>query len=385
MIVSCTKSLRGAAVLACVGLAALIGGCPGATPVSEYTSPCDQPGVICTVAGTGRSLFDGDGRPALRTSLYFPLDVDFDSAGRPLILDWNNLRVRRINDDTSVQTIIGLDFEDAPVDGALAADTPLHHASDIEVDSLGRMYLAGYHFPGIFRLDLDDRVQVLAGSELYGNAGDGGSATQASLSSPYGVLPLDNGSFYFADIDAHVVRFVDSIGIINTVAGNGTRGYSGDNGLGTQAKLNGPTRLALDNEHNLYFCDTNNHVIRRLSADGIISTFAGTGEIGYSGDGGSAVSAKFNVPYDLRFVANGDLFIADTGNHVIRRIDPSGTVTTVVGTGVAGFSGDEGDARSCQLNGPAGVNFDAQGNLWISDTFNQRVRRVARLVSLAQE
>lgn len=342
--------------------------------------PCDQPGVICTVAGTGQSLFDGDGRPALRTSFNTPLDVAFDADGQPLILDWNSFRVRRINDDTSVHTIMGFDFEDFPRNGALAVETPLHHASDIETDSAGRLYVAGNHAACVFRIDLDDRVDVLAGTLEAGNDGDGGLATAAKVEGPFGILPMDDGSFYLADIEAHVVRFVDSDGMISTIAGNGERGYEGDGGPGVQAKLSSPTRLARDRQGNLYFCDTDNHAIRRVDGHGMITTFAGTGVEGFSGDGGFAAAAQFSTPYGLCFAPNGDLYVADTGNHVIRRIDSAGIVTSVVGTGAAGFTGDEGPAGQAQLNGPSGVIFDDNGSMWIADSLNNRVRRVAEFL-----
>jgi len=377
LIIPFTRTFFAFRVAATTGLAVFLSGCPTAPVPPISTNPCDQSGVICTVAGTGRSLFDGDGRPALRTSFYFPVDVDFDSEGRALILDENNFRVRRINTDTSVQTIMGLGEEGSPTDGALAVDTLLHHASDLGMDSAGRMYVGGNHEPIVFRIDLDDRVDVLAGNGQFGNDGDGGPAKSAKLSAPYGVLPLDDGSFYFSDIDAHVIRFVDASGTIHTAAGDGTRGYSGDGGPGNQARLNGPTRLSRDADGSIYFCDTNNHVIRRLATDGVITTFAGTGEPGYSGDGGPATAATFRAPHDLRFSPRGDLFVADTENHVIRRIDRDGVVTTVVGSGLAGFEGDEGQAGVCRLNGPGGVNFDEHGHAWIADTLNQRVRRVA--------
>lgn len=362
-------------------LALAIAGCPVA-PTS--TNLCDQPGVICTIAGTGRSQFDGDGRPASRTSFYFPTDVEFDSLGRPLILDSNNQRIRRINSDTSVQTIIGVGEEDSPTDGALAADTPLHHATDLAPDSAGRIYIAGGHAPVVFRIDTDDRVDLVAGSGEFGNDGDGDPALSARLSGPYGVLPLGDGAFYVSDIEVDVVRFVDAEGSISTVAGTGARGYTGDGGSATLAQLSGPGHLARDAQGDLYICDVNNHVIRRFTADGTLTTFAGSGVAGFSGAGGPAVNATLNTPSDLRFASNGDLFVADTGNNVIRRIDRAGHITTVVGTGTVGFAGDEGAASACRLNAPSGVNFDAQGNMWIADTLNQRVRRVAGFLDEAK-
>jgi hypothetical protein len=357
---------------------------PSATPqpISTPTpdTACQVAGVICTVIGTGQSAFNGDGRPALETGLYFPLEITFDPNGTPLIDDWNNLRIRRLNANGTIETIMGKDFEGFPADGALAVDTPLHHASDMEFDTSGNMYVAGDHVPVIFRVGTDNRVFTVAGTQDSGYDGDGGPALQAKLTTPFGVLPTNDGGFDLADVDANVVRRVDTDGIIHTVAGTGVRGYSGDGGLATLAQLNAPTRLRVGPDGGVYFCDTNNHAIRRIDTAGVITTIAGTGSLGYSGDTGAATAAQLNLPYDLRFAPNGDLYIADNGNSVIRRIDTHGTITTVAGS-TAGFSGDGGDVKSAQLNRPSGLNFDAAGSLWIADTFNQRVRRVASFLS----
>jgi sugar lactone lactonase YvrE len=280
---------------------------------------------------------------------------------------------------------MGLDYEDFPTPGALASETPLHHASDIEMDPQGRLFVAGNHAPLVFRVGTDNRVQIVAGNENFSYSGDGGPATEAETVAPFGVLPLPDGSFYFSDLEAHVVRYVDPQGIIHTVAGTGERGDGGDGGPGTEARLNSPTRLRLDGQGRLYICDTDNHAIRRLDADGLITTVVGTGTLGYSGDGGPANLAMIHTPYDVRFAPSGDLYFADTGNNVIRKVDADGILTTVVGTGVPGFAGDEGDARTCQLDRPSGVIFDGDGNLWISDTFNQRVRRVTGILALHDE
>jgi sugar lactone lactonase YvrE len=307
--------------------------------------------------------------------------VIFDDQGRPLIIDWNNLRIRRIDSDGTVETIMGKDFEGTPVDGALAKDTPLHHASDIAFDSEGNLYVAGDHVPLVFRVGLDDHVFIVAGTSDTGYAGDGGAALRATLNTPFGVLPDSNGGYYISDVGANVIRYVDAASIIHTVAGNGTSGYSGDGGPATQAQLSGPTRMRFGPDGNLYFCDTNNHAIRRLDHSGVITTMAGTGSPGYSGDNGLATGARLNSPYDLRFAPNGDLYVADTSNNVIRRITTSGTITTVVGAGPSGFAGDFGDAHACKLNRPSGVNFADDGSMWISDTFNERIRRVAQFLS----
>jgi sugar lactone lactonase YvrE len=357
---------------------AAVTGC-GQTPSDPFS--CAEPGTICTVAGTGLSVFDGDGRDALDTGFYFPLDVEFEPSGLPLILDFNNIRVRRINADGRVETVMGLDYEDYPQEGALAVETPLHHASDLEFDSQGQLYVAVLHSGIVIRVGTDQRVSIMAGSVEIGDPGDGGPARDATIIAPYGVIPDRKGGFYLTDSGTHVVRYVGADGIINTVAGFGTAGYSGDGGPALQAQLHSPTRLRLDAEGLLYICDTGNSVIRRVDAAGIISTIAGTGRRGYSGDGGLATEARFDAPLDVRFDPAGDLYVADTGNSAIRRIDKAGVVTTVVGDGTAGFWGDYEQARTCQLNQPGGITFDDSGALWIADTYNQRVRRVTEFLA----
>lgn len=365
-------------VLAIAPTLFLLGSC--APPVS--TPVCDRPGVICTMAGTGVAQFDGDFREALETSLYLPIDVDFDADNRPLIVDWNNLRVRRINEDGTIRSIMGDGTENAVTEGMLSVFAPLHHASDIAFDSNGNMYVAGYHVPFVYRVDAAYIVHFAAGSGEYGYTGDGGPALEARLGSPFGVAPDDDGGFFFSDVDQNVVRYVDANGVITTVAGNGTRGYAGDGLPGWQALLSAPTGLNFLADGSLLICDTGNNVIRRLDTNGTITTFAGTGEAGYSGDGGDARLAAFTRPHDAVLGPDDAVYIADTGNNVVRRVDRHGVVTTIIGTGEGGFSGDEENAKFCLLKGPAGLAFAPDGTLWISDTSNHRVRRVAEPLTL---
>jgi hypothetical protein len=345
---------------------------------------CTTAGHICTVAGTGKAQFDGDGRSALATSFYFPIDVLFDRQDRLLIMDWNNLRLRRVNDDGTVETIMGTDFEDFPIEGGLAKDSPLHHASNMEYDLAGNLYIAGDHVPVAFVVDTTDRVYTVAGSDAYGYAGDGGPAREAELSTPFGVLPDEAGGLYISDVDANVIRYVDPARIIHTAAGTGERGYAGDGGPATAALLDGPARLQFGPDGALYFCEIRNHVIRRLGGDGTLVTIAGTGRRGYSGDGGPAVAAELDTPYDIQFAPNGEIYLADTGNNVIRRIDRGGVISTVAGDGEPRFAGDGGPAIQASLRRPSGLLFDPAGSLWIADTSNHRVRRIARFLDLVR-
>jgi hypothetical protein len=371
---------------------AALNGCPveptptvTRTPTPTPVFDCEVDGVICTVVGTGLAQFDGDGRPALETSLYFPIDVIFDRFGQLLIMDWNNLLLRRLDPTGTISTVMGIaGLEDFPEDGAFARDTPLHHASNVELDGTGQLYVAGDHVPVVFRVGTDDRVFTVAGTEEVGYAGDGGPARSAQLTVPFGVLPDAVGGFYVSDVDAHVVRYVDPAGVIHTAAGTGEQGYSGDAGPATAAKLAGPSRLQFGRDGHLYFCETKNHVVRRLRQDGIIETIAGTGARGYSGDGGPARSAQLDTPYDLVFAPNGDLYVADLSNNVIRRIATDGTISTVVGDGEPTFAGDGGPARDASLRRPSALAFDTDGSLWIADTSNHRVRRVWRFLTAGE-
>jgi DNA-binding beta-propeller fold protein YncE len=339
---------------------------------------CDDAGIICTVAGTGMSVFDGDGRDALLTSFYYPIDVVFQSDGLPIIDDWNNLRGRRIETDGTVRTIIGTGAEANPENGALATETALHHASELAFDPQGRLLVAGDHVPFVFRVGLDQRVEILAGNGSVETSGDGGPALEAGFVSPFGVLPDPAGGFWVSDVDGHTIRYVDADGIVRRVAGTGSRGYSGDGGRAVDAQLDGPTRMALDAAGNLIFCDTGNHVLRRILPNGTIETFAGVGAPTYSGDGGPASQAGLSSPYDIALDSTGAIYVADSRNNVIRLIQPDdGTISTVIGSGIAGFAGDRGPAGEARLRQPSGLALAPDGSLWIADTFNHRVRRVA--------
>jgi len=361
---------------------------PQDTPTPTPTAPptntpaggdCAVSGVICTLAGTGMSVFDGDGRAALATSFYQPLDIVFQPDGRLIVNDWNNLRGRRVDFDGIVRTIIGTGVESEPRDGTLATETALHHASDFAFDEQGRMLIAGNHVPYVYRVGTDDRVFIVAGNGEVGTAGDGGPAREASWVSPFGVLPDGAGGFWVSDVDGHTIRRVAADGIVTRVAGDGTRGYAGDGGPAVAAQLGGPTRMAFDHDGNLIFCDTGNHVLRRILPDGTIATFAGTGTQGYAGDGGPAVEAQLWNPYDLAVADDGTIYVAESGSHVVRAIEPDGTISTVAGTGIGAFAGDQGPAVEARLRRPSGLTLHADGSLWIADTLNHRVRRVAGL------
>jgi len=222
-------------------------------------------------------------------------------------------------------------------------------------------------------------IATVAGNGTNGYSGDDGPATGAQLYDPHGVALDKSGNLYIADQLNNRIRKVSPAGTITTVAGKGTAGYSGDGSAGTSAELNKPQGVAVDAAGNVYIADTDNHVVRKVALDGTISTLAGNGTRGYSGDGGPATRAALLYPKSLVLDAAGNLYIADTFNSRIRVVAANGTITTVAGSGVLGDRGDGGPAASAQLKFPSGVALDAAGNLYIADTQNSRIRLLAPL------
>ncbi len=288
-------------------------------PVANFIS-----GQITTVAGNSAFLFSGDGGPATSASLFLPFGITLDGADNIYIADTYNERVRRVD-----------------------------HASGI--------------------------IETIAGDGVAGFAGDGGPGTAAHLNQPSSVALDAAGNVYIADTANDVVRVLTAgTGIITTIAGTaGKAGYSGDGELAIQAKLQSPNGLALDGLGNLYIADTANNVVRGVNlSSGIITTFAGTGVAGYSGNGKLATAATLNAPWGLAFDASGNLDIADQNNDVIRQVNASGVISTIAGSGSPGYSGDTYQATLARLNKPSSITFDAAGNLYIADSGNNRIRKV---------
>ncbi len=219
-------------------------------------------------------------------------------------------------------------------------------------------------------------ILTVAGSNHTSYTGDEGPATNAGLYYPTGVAIDTFGNIFIADQNHNVIRKVNLSGIISTFAGSGITGYTGDNGPATNARLNQPTCIALDSHGNLYISDESNNAIRKVNASGIITTIAGNGALGYSGDGGPATNATLANPYGIVCDTSGNVFIADQLNHVIRKINTSGTISTFAGNNLPGYSGDGGPATLCQLYNPTGVTFDHLGNLFIADANNNVIRKV---------
>ena len=280
--------------------------------------------TISTVAGNGTAGFSGDGGPATSAEMDNPTGVAVDSSGNIYFADPDNQRIRKVTASTG-------------------------------------------------------HMSTVAGNGTYGFSGDGGAATSAELKNPDAVAVDSSGNVYIADSFSNRVRKVTvSTGVITTVAGSGTAGYSGDGSAATSAELNFPTGVAVDSSGNIYIADIDNYVIRKVTAStGVISRVAGNGTAGFSGDSGLAISAELSTPAGVAVDTSGNIYIGDYRNERIRKVTAStGNITTVAGNGTEGFSGDGGAATSAELNYPESVAVDTSGNFYIGDYGNLRIRKV---------
>lgn len=360
----------------------------GPGPVASIT-----PAVITTIAG-GSSVaggpptgYSGDGGPATAAALGGPYDVAVDISGNVYIADSVNNRIRKITNGT-ITTFAGTGTAGYSGDGGPATSAKIYTPRGLATDAYGNVYFSDYRNGVIREINTSGIVTTVAGNYAagLGYSGDGGAATNAQLNNVWGVLVDVAGNLYIADTSNNVVRFVNTSGIISTIAGNHAAGAgsTGDGGPGTSATLNGPARLALDASGNLYIADVGGNRIRLLNTSGTISTFAGTGTASFSGDGGPAASATLNGPYGLGFDAAGDLYIADRGNFAIRMVSPAGIISTIGGIGGSqGYSGDGSGATYAKTIFPYGLAVDSQENVYFSDTSSLDLTSAVRKLTVS--
>jgi len=329
--------------------------------------------IITTVAGNGGAGFSGDGGPATSAALYYPYGVATSPDGSLYIAASNN-RVRRVSPDGVITTVAGNGAAGFSGDGGPATSASLNPYG-VAVGPDGGLYIADCGNNRVRRVGPDGVITTAAGNGMAGFGGDGGPATQAALNCPWDVATGPDGSLYIADFNNNRVRRVGPDGVIATVAGKAGGsfgGFSGDGGPATQAELSRPASVALAPDGSLYIADTYNARIRRVGPDGIIATAAGGGTS--LGDGGPATSASLD-PYGVATSPDGSLYIADYNHNRVRRVGPDGVITTVAGNGIVKFSGDGGPATAASLSGPLGVASTPDGNLYIADASNRRIRR----------
>lgn len=334
-----------------------------------------QAQTITTVAGNGMGGFSGDGGPATQAKLSV-INVAVDQQGALYLVDEEHQRIRKVAPNGVITTLAGNGGFGYGGDGGLATNAMLKYPAAVTVDAQGNVLIADRQNQRIRKVTPNGIIRTVAGTGAYGFGGDGGPAPQAKMSSPRGMAVDAQGTIFFADRENNRVRKITTNGTISTVAGSGAYGFGGDGGLATRAKLAYPTELALDAQGNLFIADEANFRIRKVTPSGIITTVVGSGHGGYDGDGGMATRASVGFPCGIAVDGQGNLFIADRDNLRIRKVTPGGLISTVAGDGTEGFRGDGGPASNAQLSYPAGLAVNAQGDLLIADSGNNRVRKL---------
>ena len=349
-------------------------------PPTRHPHPGEP--VITTIAGDGAYGSSGDGNVATAAQLGFPSDVEVDADGTIYILETDGKRVRKANAATGlISTFVGnsTGIEPAPPGEAGTVDLP-DSTTALALDVDGNLYLGGGNgtHRTILRIDqVSGEVTHIAGTGEKGFSGDGGPATLATMSWVRDIAVDEFGNVYFTDFENHRVRKVDTGGTITTIAGTGEEGFSGDGGPATDARLNHPSGIFVDADGNVYVVDHGNQRVRRIDQGGVIHTIAGNGSSGYSGDGGPAKQARVGGPSGIAVGARGIVYIASHDCYCVRRVDRSGIITTVAGRGIPRFSGDGGPALLATLSDDAPrVALGPDGALYIVDASNYRIRKV---------
>jgi len=335
-------------------------------------------GILFVVAGNGRPGFSGDGGPAKEASLNTPRQVAFDRQGNLFIADMTNQRIRKVDSSGTITTVAGNGVIGNATDGAVALAAPLNYPHGVAVDSRGNFYISDHFNNQIKKVDPNGRITNFAGNGEFAYGGDNGPAVRAALGKPFEIVCDRSDNVYFVDAAGIRIRRIRTTGVIETAAGNGSIEISGDNGPAVSAGLGGLAAIGVDAAGNLYISSVTGNSVRKVNAsDGRISGVAGYAVAGFAGDNGPALSASLLSPEGLGADAAGNLFIADRNNRRIRRINAAGTISTVAGNGSNRTFVDFGPVRTANLLQPYALAIDGVGNLYIADTFNHRIRKVS--------
>ncbi|MEU8843089.1 RICIN domain-containing protein [Streptomyces roseus] len=332
---------------------------------------------ISTFAGSGEGGSGGEDGLAAAAGLSHPYGVAVDGTGTVYFSEYSAHRVRKVTADGKISTFAGTGEADCGGDDGPAASAFLNYPRGVAVDGMGAVYVADAGNHRVRKVTAEGEISTFAGTGAAGVGGDGGPATAAELDRPYGVAVDGTGVVYIADAENHRVRKVAADGTITTFAGTGEADFGGDGGAAEAAQLNGPHAVAVDSTGVVYIADAENHRVRKVAADGTITTFAGTGEADFGGDGGAAEAARLNHPVAVAVDSAGCVHICDQYNHRVRKVAADGTISTVAGTGEADFGGDDGPAGSAQLNNPFGLALNGVDALYIADHVNNRIRKIA--------
>jgi sugar lactone lactonase YvrE len=343
--------------------------------------------TITSVAGNGITQYIGDGSPATNFSLAGPDGIFADKKGNIYIADYFNSRIRKLSHDT-LSTVAGTGLPGYTGDGGAAGAAQIGNPDGIFRDTAGNWYITDEHNDVVRKINAHTGfISTVCGSGSGGFGGDGAAATTANMELPGGACVDVAGNIYIPDYGNQRIRKVSAAtGIIATIAGTGTSGYSGDNGPATNARVSYPNSICLDSAGNIYFSERGNNVIRKINAaTGTISTVAGSNVQGYSGDGASAVSAELSEPNSVFVDKAGYMYISDYGNNVIRAVTPAGIIHTIAGTGAAGYTGDGGPATAATFRGLTAVFVDDTGYIFVADGDNSVIRKITPLVPFRDE
>ncbi len=340
--------------------------------------PAQSQEIITTVAGNGLVSYSGDGSPAINAALNYPKGLAIGANGTLYMAYTGNFRVRSVSSSGIINTFAGNGVNSYSGDGGAAITAGFSDVMAVAVTSTGNVYIADASNRVVREVSAAGTVTTIAGIGTQGFSGDGGLATAAALGRAV-ALSLDaSGNLYIVDSVNQRIRRIGTNGIITTIAGNGTSAYAGDGGPATLASCSFPLGVTVDGSGNIYVADAGNNRVRKITVStGVISTVAGNGQAGFSGDGASAASAALNLPSDVALDGAGNLYIADAGNNRIRMVNSAGVITTIAGTSTNGFTGDGGAAALAELNYPWGLATDATGDVYIADRVNSRVRLIS--------
>jgi sugar lactone lactonase YvrE len=324
-----------------------------------------EPGFIYTVVGCnepGASTADGVLATSARVSA--PNGAAFDQAGNLYFADRDDNRVAKVSPSGVLTTIVGTGQAGSSPNGALARAAQISHPTAIVFDRAGNLFIADFNGNRVRKVDTKGVITTVVGTGRSGHSGDGGPATAADLTSPAGLAIDSAGNLYFTELENNTLRRVDPRGVVTTVAGPDT--------------LSGPTRIAIDRSDNIYIAESYGQRVRKMSPAGIVTTVAGNGTRESSGDGGPAAQAAINVPHGVAIDGAGNLYIGELYGYRVRKIGPDGIIRTVAGTGQKGFSGDGGPAKAATIGETADVAVDNAGDLYILDRANGLIRMVVR-------
>ena len=331
-------------------------------------------GILSTLAGNGVPSYSGDGGAGSTAQLNGAAGVAIDGFGNLYVADTLNQRVRKIAPGGTITTITGTGTPGFSVDFGAPAAAQVDTPRGLAVDASGNVYLADTRNSRVRKIAPGGNIFTYAGNGNASYFGDTGPANRASVNQPEGVALDAAGNLYIADTLDHAVRKVTTDGTITTIAGFGGQGFGGDGGPATSARLMLPRAVAVDVAGNVYVADTGNHRVRKIDPLGVITTVAGNGETAPDVEGGPALSVPLSDPRGLALDRAGNLYIADTGHNRVRKVSPDGVITTIAGNGTCCYSGDGGIATAAQLNQPWGLAVDVAGNVYVADSGNSAVR-----------